>query len=246
VLALIAAVLAPRSLRADVAPSPNTIFFHANALYGEERYTDAAAEYERVLAAGVESGPLYFNLGNAYFKTGDIGRSVLAYERARRLMPADPDLHANLRFAREGAEPDAPPLVARILFPLATRLASDTLLRLASGLWMLVMLLAIARRLVPALDAVGRRTVVVASALLVVVATSAAYRVLAIDLPSWAVVVARQGATVRFEPSESGTAHFTVPTGAKLRVLSSREQWSQVERTDGTRGWIAADAIAQL
>jgi len=70
--------------------------------------------------------------------------------------------------------------------------------------------------------------------------------VLAIDLPSWAVVVARQGATVRFEPSESGTAHFTVPTGAKLRVLSSREQWSQVERTDGTRGWIAADAIAQL
>jgi len=246
VLALIAAVLAPRWLRADVAPSPNTIFFHANALYGEERYTDAAAEYERVLAAGVESGPLYFNLGNAYFKTGDIGRSVLAYERARRLMPADPDLHANLRFAREGAEPDAPALVARILFPLATRLASDTLLRLASGLWMLVMLLAITRRLVPALDAVGRRAVVVASALLVVVATSAAYRVLAIDLPSWAVVVARQGATVRFEPSESGTAHFTVPTGAKLRVLSSREQWSQVERTDGTRGWIAADAIGRL
>jgi tetratricopeptide (TPR) repeat protein len=247
VLAIVAAgALAPRLLHADAAPSPNTIFFHANALYGEERYTDAAAEYERVLAGGVESGPLYFNLGNAYFKTGDVGRAVLAYERARRLMPADPDLQANLRFAREGAEPDAPPLVARLLFPLATRLASDPLLRVASGLWIAVVLLATLRRLVPALDVLGRRATAGFGVLLLIVATSAAYRVLAIELPSWAVVVAPQGATVRFEPSASGTAHFTTTAGAKLRVLTARDQWAQVERADGTRGWIAADAIARL
>jgi len=243
----IAGALAPRILRADVAaPSPNTIFFHANALYGEERYAEAAAEYERLLAAGVESGPLYFNLGNAYFKTGDIGRAALAYERARRLIPADPDLQANLRFARDGAEPDAPPLVARLLFPLATRLASDPLLRLASGLGILLALVATSRRLVPALDLPGRRATAAVAVILLVVATSAAYRVLAIELPPSAVVVAPQGATVRFEPSASGTAHFTTTTGAKLRVLSSRDQWAQVERADGTRGWIAADAIARL
>ena len=69
---------------ADTASSPNTLFFHGNALYGEERYAEAAAEYERVLAAGLESGPLYFNLGNAYFKAGDVGHAVLAYERALR------------------------------------------------------------------------------------------------------------------------------------------------------------------
>lgn len=226
--------------------TPNTIFFHANALYGDEHYAEAAAEYERLLAAGLESGALYFNLGNAYFKAGDIGHTVLAYERARRLMPGDPDLQANLRFARDGVPPDEPSLVARLLFPLASRLASDTLLRLASALYVAVMLLAIGRRLAPPIARVAGRAAIAVAALLLVVGPSAAYRILTVDLPAYAVVVDPQGATVRFEPSQGGTAHFAVRTSAVLRVLSSRDQWAQVERPDGTRGWIAAETIARL
>ncbi len=242
-LLLAALVAAAVPARGD---TPNTIFFHANALYGDEHYAEAAAEYEHLLATGLESGPLYFNLGNAYFKAGDIGHAVLAYERARRLMPGDPDLQANLRFAREGVPPDEPPLVARLFFPLASRLASDTLLRLASALYVAVMLLAIGRRLAPPFERVAGCATIAVAALLLVVGSSAAYRVLSVDLPAYAVVVDPQGATVRFEPSPGGTAHFAVKTGAVLRVLSSRDQWAQVERPDGTRGWIAAETIARL
>src|SRR5207253_6786447 len=110
------------------AETPNTIFFHANALYGEERWAEAAAEYERVLAAGWESGSLYFNLGNAWFRAGDIGRAVLDYERARRLLPRDPDLHANLSYARELAGASGTEtLWQRLVFPLAGRATSDEL-----------------------------------------------------------------------------------------------------------------------
>ena len=56
--------------------SPNTIFFRANALYGEQKYAEAAAEYEKILAGGQESGNLYFNLGNAYFKLGRLGPAI--------------------------------------------------------------------------------------------------------------------------------------------------------------------------
>ena len=241
----LAAMLTSAAARAAQTDAPNTIFFRANALYGEERYAEAAAEYERILASGLESGPLYFNLGNAYFKTGDIGRSVLAYERARRLIPGDPDVHANLRFARPDGD-DEPPLTRRLLFPLATGVSTDTLLLWASGLYTGVVLLLAIARLAPSSARAATRSAVAAGVVLAVVATSAAYRLVSVDLPPQAVVVASEGATVRFEPSPSGTAHFEVKTGSRLRVLATRDGWSQVARGDGTRGWIAVDAITPL
>jgi len=247
VLALATGVAAAAGLaRADgAASSPNTIFFHGNALYGEERYADAAAEYQRVLAAGVESGPLYFNLGNAYFKAADVGHAVLAYERAARLMPGDPDLRANLRFAR-GADEDAGPLLGRLLFPLSGRFTSDTLLLVASLLFTVLLALRIAARLLPARERLAARAATAAGLALLVVGSSAAYRLITVDLPTFAVVVAPQGATVRFEPSAGCTAHFESKTGSVLRVLATRERWAQVVRADGTRGWIETSAIEQL
>ncbi|HEY2388021.1 MAG TPA: BatD family protein [Candidatus Binatia bacterium] len=246
-LVALAAGLAGAALaRADGgAASPNTIFFHGNALYGEERYADAAAEYLRVLAAGLESGPLYFNLGNAYFRAGDVGHAVLAYERALRLMPGDPDLRANLRFAR-GTEEDEGPLLGRLLFPLATRVTADTLCLVASLLFALLLALRIAARLLPTQGRLATRAATVAALALVVVGSSAAYRLATVDLPAYAVVVAPQGTTVRFEPSAGGTVHFEAKTGNVLRVLVTRERWAQVVRPDGTRGWIETSAIEPL
>ena len=107
--------------------TPQTLFFRGNTLYADEQYADAIAAYEKVLAAGVESGNLHFNLGNAYFKSGDVGHAVLAYERARRLIPRDPDLHANLGYAREKSGDDDPtPLWARLALPARVARQSAT------------------------------------------------------------------------------------------------------------------------
>jgi len=80
----------------------------------------------------------------------------------------------------------------------------------------------------------------------VIIAASAGYRLRTIDLPAYAVVITSQGATVRFEPSTTGTAHFEAKTGVVLRVLAERQGWAQVSRADGTRGWVSADTIARL
>ena len=81
-----------------------------NELYRQGDYFEAAARYENVLKQGIRNGFLYYNLGNAYFKAGEIGRSVLAYERALRLVPGDEDVRVNLRFVnamKVDREPDA-------------------------------------------------------------------------------------------------------------------------------------------
>src|SRR4029453_11490487 len=99
---VLALVLLAVSARA-AEETPQALFFRGNALYADGRYADAAAAYEQLFAGGVASANAYFNLGNAYLKEGEVGRAVLAYERAARLAPGDPVLRANLAFAREQA-----------------------------------------------------------------------------------------------------------------------------------------------
>src|SRR5262249_15505580 len=130
--------------------NPQAMFFRANALYADGRYAEAAAEYEHVLGTGVASANVYFNLGHADLKAGDVGRAVLAYERARRLAPGDPDVRANLAFAREqNGEDDEPPRWTRVAFPLATVWPSDTVLAVAAAAWWALFLLLAARLLLP-------------------------------------------------------------------------------------------------
>lgn len=227
--------------------TPQALFFRGNALYADGRYADAAAVYERLLGGGVASANTYFNLGNAYLKAGDVGRAVLAYERARRLAPGDPDLRANLGFAREQAAAQEPaPWWARVVFPFAAARASDTLLRWAAATWWALALLLGVRQLVPAAGRVASRAAVVAAVVLVVIGSSAAYRLLTVDLRRTAVVVAPGEVAVRFEPSDSGTVHFQAKPGATLRLLGEREGWVQVGRDDGRRGWIQAGAVEAL
>ncbi len=60
-----------------------------NRLYQESDFEGALAAYLRVYDSGFEAGDLNYNIGNAYFKTGDVARSILFYERAAKLMPGD-------------------------------------------------------------------------------------------------------------------------------------------------------------
>ncbi|HUI25620.1 MAG TPA: BatD family protein, partial [Candidatus Kryptonia bacterium] len=172
--------------------SPNTVFFHANALYGEEHYAEAAAEYEKILAGGRESSSVYFNLGNAYFKAGDVGRAILNYERARRLIPRDPDLHANLDYARSlSDQSDDTPIYSRLLFPLADRMSSDELLLAASAAYTLLMALLVLGRLVAPAQRAASMSAIGAAVVLALTLTSGAHRLLTVDLPTYGVVIAK-------------------------------------------------------
>ena len=74
-------------------------FDEANAAYAEGRYGEAAAMYQSLLDEQPDA-QVYYNLGNAYFKQGELAQSILAYERALRLNPNDKDAKYNLAFAQ--------------------------------------------------------------------------------------------------------------------------------------------------
>jgi tetratricopeptide (TPR) repeat protein len=252
-LVLIVVLLVARTLgalrleAAEEIPHPQTAFFQANALYKDGQYAQAAQQYEQLLRAGMESGPLYFNLGNAYFKMGDRGRAVLNYERARRLMPGDPDVRANLTYAQSlsGATTCDPPLWRRLLFPLAQRLSVNQLFWLTGTAYSALFLLLAARRLLAQRPRWLLYAAEAAGIPLIIGATSLAYQLIAERQPA-AVVVRDGDNAVRFEPAESGTVHYVLKEGSLLQVLETRDGWWQVARCDGRRGWIQSSALETL
>ena len=74
-------------------------FVHGIQAYEKGDYQQAITRFQALVQAGVRNGKLYYNLGNAYMKKGDLGRAVLWYERAARLIPRDPDLNFNRDYA---------------------------------------------------------------------------------------------------------------------------------------------------
>jgi len=76
-------------------------FDTANKLYEQGKFPEAASAYEKIIGSGPVSPALYFNLGNALYKSDQIGRALAAYRQAERIAPRDPELRANLQFVRE-------------------------------------------------------------------------------------------------------------------------------------------------
>ena len=76
-----------------------SLFAQANAQYAEGNYEQAAEQYQQVLAED-PSAEVYYNLGNAYFKQGELAQSILAYDLALRLKPSIKDAKHNLQFAQ--------------------------------------------------------------------------------------------------------------------------------------------------
>lgn len=246
VLAAGLGIAMPGAIAAGSDPAtPQTAFFEGNSAYRTSDYRRAIAAYEQVHGSGHASSALYFNLGNAYFKSGDLGRAILNYRRARNLAPRDPDVLANLAYAESlaGVEPCTPPLWERLAVPLVDRATRNALIYAALGAYTGAFLLLALRRLLPwspnwiAWCGGGL------GLLAVWIGANAVYREVARGGPA-AVVVAQGETPVRFEPTTTGTVHFSVREGTLLRIDGERDGWLQVTRCDGRRGWLESGKVA--
>lgn len=79
----------------------------AEQAYREKRFADAARTYEQLLAAPEnanatrqEKAALNYNLGNCYYRTKEMGKAALHYQRALRLDPSDEDAAFNLELVQ--------------------------------------------------------------------------------------------------------------------------------------------------
>jgi tetratricopeptide (TPR) repeat protein len=224
-----------------VSASDTTAEFDAaNRLYAEGKFMEAAGAYQKILEAGQASSAIYFNLGNAFFKSGQIGRAIAAYRQAQRISPRDPDVRANLQFARNQVQ--GPTMrTGRLERWLGTLSLNEWTWLSAVAVWLAFVLLVL-RQLRPSLARPLKTWTFAVSgvALLLVIGFALAFAGSSSD--KTAIVIVSEAA-VRNSPFEESPNSFTARDGAELRVLDAKDDWLQV--TDGTQrsGWVKGGAV---
>ena len=234
------------------SPSPTDLMAEANAQYARGEYADAAQQYEALIDSGYEDAVLYYNLGNAYFKNGDLGRAVLNYLRAEELSPRDADIRANLEFARARTV-DRVESGGESLFGSVSNVARRWVTVGEMGIMSLLLWIVSAAgigalivwRGVPRRTAV-RNGAVVASAATLVSLLLLLSMLYANPNDDSAVVVASQIDVVS-GPGEQYETEFTLHGGAQVRLVDSRQGWVRIALPgDDLQGWARSNAVEAL
>ncbi len=216
-------------------------FDAANKLFEEGKYAEAAAAYEKMLADDHRSAAVYYNLGTACYKAGQMGRCIAAFRKAEQLTPRDASLRANLQFVRKRVNGEDKTVVPAWRAWLTLLTLNEGTAVTAMALWTWFLLLA-AGEWKPGLKPWLRRYTRAAGVLVVctgVCLAASAYVRLA-EVP--AVVVVKE-AVVRFGPlSESPTA-YQLPDGAEVTVVDAKDDWLQVRDLNRRVGWLKRDQV---
>jgi tetratricopeptide (TPR) repeat protein len=240
-IVLMALVAAPRQARAQ-----EEIFERGNQLYQQGDFAGAVEAYEAVRSAGFESADLHYNLGNAYFKSGELGRAILEWERALVLAPGTPDATANLELARSITADAVEPLPRFWLFAALSwwvRLVPRGLLiALVAGAWLVTCGGVVLRVWARSPDARRLATwlAAAAAAVVLVFGTNLGVRELRLGQPERGVILAAS-VPVRSAPAEQDDLTlFEIHEGTRVRIDQRTGEWAEVVLDDGKVGWVPA------
>ena len=235
------------------------LFNEASSLYqkasdlpsaeGEKAYSlyeEAAATYEKVQRGGFEHPDVFYNLGNSYFKVGDLGRAILNYRRAQRLIGNDADLMENIRSAKSKIVDEEPqrgaPELLRIIFFWHFDTTIDFLAKWALYGYFALCVSILANVFVrkpPVLFLIKGFAIVA-------VVLTASFVIRTLSEPKTAVVL-QTSAAVRTGYSQNEGSRFTVHSGTELVVEEVQTAegivWYKVALSKELRGWIRADAV---
>ena len=235
-----------------VCQAQGASFDEGNQRYQEGDFAGALERYMCILDDGLESGELYYNIGNSYFKLGELGPAILYYERASNLLLGDADLLANLELARSMTVDDITPLpgfwlfrVVRWWVELLTGSALVWLVAL-SYVAMMTAVIVVALRPARVLEAWGRRVAVVSAAVVVLFGVNLAVRELEVGAAEEAVIMA-SSVEVQSAPSDDTALQiFAVHEGTKVRIERRSDAWVEVVLEDGKVGWLRADQLEPI
>jgi tetratricopeptide (TPR) repeat protein len=238
-LTAVCLVMVPMAQAAGTAPS----FFDGIRKYEQSDWDGAIAAFDRIADTGVQNGQLFYNLGNAYLKKGDIGRAVMWYLRARKQIPDDPDLTFNLGYALslvKDKTDDQGPSIFPILF-FWRQMFSRSALQWTAVLLNLVFWLVLSYRRVRRKKILNTVNALILSTAVVFILT-AAYNHYE-DRYAKTAIVLPERVSVRSGLSENATELFVLHAGSRVRVEKENGAFVRILFSKGKIGWIPKEEV---
>jgi tetratricopeptide (TPR) repeat protein len=255
----VAAVLLAVALVGGVEPgAPLTgveeavrIFEEAGAAYERGDFQSAADGYEKLARAGLGDAPVYYNLGNSFYRLGRTGDAILAYELARKQDPADAEIRENLLFVNslivdQVDDPGAGEGPIATLWEWHGRLPASAATGVFLAAWWFMNLC-----LAAALFAPWRRwrrlgSYSLTGALLAVVVTGTVLGLLVYRRDAVMEGIIRTTRVDLQSMPNGGITLTTIHEGLKVRVRGIRGDWIEVTLPNGFRGWVPEDAVGVI
>ncbi|MDY6832282.1 MAG: tetratricopeptide repeat protein [Thermodesulfobacteriota bacterium] len=221
------------------------IFIDGVKAYKNGEYATAVDCFTAIAESGIRNGSLYYNLANACFRAGDIGRAILWYEKARKLMPNDPDLAFNLAYAKSHVKDKQPDRssVLRAIFFWRYMLSHDTLIWMAvvlNGLFFTALFVKrILKKKVP-----GLLTGVLFS-LLVICATTVGFNFYAEQAFPEGVILP-ETVSVRSGVDDLSTELFVLHAGSRVDIQKRRQGYVRIRFGKDKTGWVKQEAVGVI
>ena len=223
-----------------------------NQHYLDGEYEMAVQAYQSIIDSGYASAELYYNLGNAYYKSHDITMALVNYERARILKPNDAEIQHNLDIAREFVVDRIEVLpefflrrayagFVKIFDADIWAVISVVVFGLALGLFLVYFFV---KRLLL------RKVCFWTGSLFILVAAATFLFALKqdnlVNRHNQAIILT-PSVTIKSSPDEdSGTDLFLLHEGTKVTVSDELGDWREVVLSDGNSGWLKKSDLIRL
>lgn len=223
----------------------------ANDLYSSGNYSDAAKYYEKALKNEGVAPELYYNLGNAYYKSNETGKSILNYERALRLNPRYDEARMNLDLAQQKVIDNIVQVptffVGRWIENLLKVLNSNQWIIFSFSLFLVCLILVFLFVFASSLF-VRKFSFYAGLTLLIISLTTLVFSSIRKDqLVNHREAVVMSGVvTVKSSPDQSGTDLFQLHEGTKVVIKSSLGKWTEIKLGNGNIGWLEQENIEKI
>ena len=218
------------------------LFIKANSAYRDNNFQEALSLYQEISKQGLTSGDLFYNLGNCYFRLGQKGMAVLNYERAKVMMPDDPDLTYNLNYVRDQLVDNIQPEkdgIRTLLFWLDSinvKEAVDTFIVVNFIFWTLLILYSFIKK------EVIWYILMISILLWTVSAVSAGVKWYDFRFDERSVVISPE-INVLSGPADEDTLLFKLHEGTLVRHERDEEGWMLIRLSENRRGWVRSDDL---
>jgi tetratricopeptide (TPR) repeat protein len=218
-------------------------FTNANEEFAQGHFKEAIAGYETLVHQGQRNANLFYDLGNAYFRTRDFGSAILNYERALALDRHHPEASANLQIARDESRAlELRPTILERYLQFAT--INQYTIAAAVAFWLGIfgiVALIFARRRSGAL--------ILLSILCLLVCAISMWAIHTLDNGSEGralAIVTGKDVQARLATADTANSVLALPAGSEIKILSTRGDWMYAALPNDLRGWIQTKNAEQV
>lgn len=233
------------------AADPELLAVQAAGAYNRKDYVHAAKLYEQIIAQGYESAPLYYNLGNAYFRNNELAPAVLFYEKALKIDPNNDDIRHNIEIVNRKLVDKVefvPELFYKRWWKQLLNIMSVKSLAIVSFV-LLILALAFGALYVASSSLALRKTgfwTGLAFALLFALSLAAGLQRKHYMTRHHEAIVFTPTVNVKSSPDENSKDIFVLHEGTKVVLLDVVDTWQEIRISNGSIGWLPLSDLKNI